>query len=229
MRLAVMQSNYIPWKGYFDLMAFVDKFIILDDVQYTKNDWRNRNLIKTASGVQWLTIPVKSKFGQKIKDTIICGDEWRELHWKSLLQNYRRAPHFHEISGMLEKLYLAEYCSISEVNKTFISFVCSYLGIETEIIDSSCFELASDKNERLISLCKQSGASEYVSGPAAKSYIDCDLFINENVELTWFSYDGYPVYKQLYGDFVHGVSVLDLLFNCGDSSCMYMKHVKNSR
>ena len=224
-----MQSNYIPWKGYFDLMAFVDKFIILDDVQYTKNDWRNRNLIKTASGVQWLTIPVKSKFGQKIKDTIICGDEWRELHWKSLLQNYRRAPHFHEISGMLEQLYLAEYCSISEVNKKFISFVCSYLGIETEIIDSSCFELASDKNERLINLCKQSGASEYVSGPAAKSYIDCDLFINENVELTWFSYDGYPVYKQLYGDFVHGVSVLDLLFNCGNSSYMYMKHVKNSR
>lgn len=229
MKLAVMQSNYIPWKGYFDLMAFVDKFIILDDVQYTKNDWRNRNIIKTASGVQWITIPVRSKFGQKIKDTLICGDEWRELHWKSLLQNYRRAPHFYEVSGMLEELYLAEYSSISEVNKKFILCVCSYLGIETEIIDSSCFELASDKNERLISLCKQSGASEYVSGPAAKNYIDCDLFLNEKIELTWFSYDGYPIYKQLYGDFVHGVSILDLLFNCGNSSHIYMKYVKNSR
>lgn len=226
-KVAILQSNYIPWKGYFDLIGSVDEFILYDDMQYTRRDWRNRNQIKTPQGVQWLTVPVrvKGKYDQKIRDTEIDGSDWVVAHWKALAQNYARAPHFGEIAAWLEPLYLAgSYTHLSGLNRRFIEAVCAYLKIGTVISDSRDYTLVEGKTERLADLCAQAGGTEYVSGPAARDYVDESVFERSGIKLTWFDYAGYPEYPQLWGDFVHGVTVLDLLFNCGKDAGRFMRH-----
>jgi hypothetical protein len=230
-KIAILQSNYIPWKGYFDLVSAVDEFIVYDEVQYTKNDWRNRNLIKTPQGAQWLTIPVKSKgkFGQTIKNTELNDQRWADQHLKSLVLNYRKAPHFTAIYSLIEPLYKSSYQTISEVNLRFMQKICDYLNIPTKITCSWDYQATDYKTdfpqtERLVYLCQQAGGTEYISGPAAQSYIATPLFNEANISLRWFDYQGYPEYPQLWGAFTHTVSVLDLLFNCGPDSANYMRH-----
>lgn len=226
-KVAILQSNYIPWKGYFDLIGSVDEFILYDDMQYTRRDWRNRNQIKTPQGVQWLTVPVrvKGKYDQKIRDTEIDGSDWAVAHWKALAQNYARAPHFAEIAAWLEPLYLAaSYTHLSELNRRFIEAVCAYLQIDTVISDSRDYTLVEGKTERLADLCAQAGGTEYVSGPSARDYVDESVFERSGIQLTWFDYAGYPEYPQLWGEFAHGVTVLDLLFNCGKDAGRFMRH-----
>ncbi len=226
-KVAILQSNYIPWKGYFDMIAAVDEFILYDDMQYTKNDWRNRNQIKTPQGVQWLTVPVrlKGEFGQTIRDAEIDGERWRSLHWKSLNANYRRAKHFAEVAALIEPLYQNSYRTISELNRAFIETICAYLGITTKISNSWDYQLIEGKTERLSNLCQQAGAMEYISGPAAKDYIEEKYFEDAGIKLSWFNYSGYPEYPQQWGEFAHGVSILDLLFNCGKDSPQFMRYV----
>jgi len=228
-KIAIIQSNYIPWKGYFDMIAAVDEFIQFDEVQYTKGDWRNRNKIKTPQGVQWLTVPVvvKGKYFQKIIETEIDGNYWTSLHWKSIVHNYRRATYFSEIASWLEPIYHEEsFNHISQLNYHFIKSICQYLAIDTKITSSTEYHLTDGKTERLAYLCTQAGGTEYISGPAAKNYIDEKVFKDRDIKLTWFDYAGYPSYSQLWGDFVHEVTILDLLFNCGKKSSRYMRYVK---
>jgi len=227
-KVAIVQSNYIPWKGYFDMIAAVDEFILYDDAQYTRRDWRNRNQIKTPQGVQWLTVPVrvKGKYHQKIRDTEIDSSDWAAAHWKTLTQNYRRAPYFAEVATWLEPLYLGEtYTHLSRLNRRLIEAICHYLGIGTAIRNSWDYQQLEGRSERLVGLCLQAGAGEYVSGPAAKSYVEEQAFSDAGIKLTWFHYDGYPEYSQLWGEFTHRVTVLDLLFNCGRDSPRYMRYV----
>ena len=228
-RVAILQSNYIPWKGYFDMVAAVDEFILFDEAQYTARDWRNRNQIKTPQGIQWLTVPVKVKGrrDQKIKDVEIDGSGWAEKHWKTLARNYRRAPHFDAIAAWLEPLYLTErFTRLSQLNHRFIKAVCDYLKIRTILNSSDRYSLADGKTERLADLCAQAGGTEYISGPAAKDYIEERVFKDRGIQLTWFDYSGYPEYPQLWGGFTHKISILDLLFNCGKEAFCYMKHVR---
>lgn len=230
-KVAIVQSNYIPWKGYFDLIAVVDEFVLYDDMQFTRRDWRNRNQIKTPQGLQWLTVPVqvKGKYHQTIRETVVDGREWATSHWKSFAANYRRAPHYEELASLLEPAYLGfEGGSLSVLNRTLIELVCRYLGITTRISNSWDYQLIEGKTERLADLCRQAGGTEYVSGPAAKDYIDDQIFASQGIQLTWFDYQGYPEYPQLWGDFAHGVSIIDLLFNCGPSSPQYMRYVQAS-
>ena len=227
-KIAILQSNYIPWKGYFDLIASVDEFIVYDDMQYTKRDWRNRNKIKTPQGVQWLTIPVlvKGKYFQKIKETEIQDSIWAQEHWKTLEQNYGKAKYFNEISEWLSPLYLEnESNKLSLINISFIQSVCKYLEIKTIIKHSWDYPIIDGKTERLVDLCKIAGGTEYVSGPSAKSYIDEKLFQHKNIKLTWFNYMIYPEYPQLWGAFVHEVTILDLLFNCGEESSRFFRSI----
>ncbi|MEX3637143.1 WbqC family protein [Paraburkholderia sp. BR14320] len=228
-KVAIVQSNYIPWKGYFDMIAAVDEFILYDDMQYTRRDWRNRNQIKTPQGVQWLTVPVrvKGRYDQKINETEIDSDTpWAGNHWKALTQNYRRAPHFEEIAAWLAPFYEEKsFVLLSDFNRSLISEICKYLGIKTRITSSSDYVLADGKTERLADLCAQAGGATYISGPAAKDYVDESIFQNAGIELQWFEYAGYPEYLQQWGEFTHGVTILDLLFNCGKSSAQYMKYV----
>jgi hypothetical protein len=228
-KVAIVQSNYIPWKGYFDMIAAADEFILYDDMQYTRRDWRNRNQIKTPQGVQWLTVPVqvRGKYHQKIRETELDGSDWAAAHWRTLAQNYRRAPHFDEIAAWLEPLYLSEPGThLSPLNRRFIEAICCYLGIATVITDSWDYNLIDGKSERLADLCAQAGGTDYISGPAARGYIDESVFAERGIALTWFDYAGYPEYPQLWGEFTHGVTILDLLFNCGKDACRYMRHVR---
>lgn len=228
-KVAILQSNYLPWKGYFDLIAAVDEFILYDDVQYTRRDWRNRNQIKTPQGLQWLTVPVqvRGKFYQKIRDTQIDGHEWALAHWKALLQNYRRAPHFQVIAEWLEPLYLEQQDThISQLNRRLIEAVCSYLGIKTIIRNSWDYALHDGKTECLAGLCQQAGGQDYVSGPSAKDYLEDKVFQDMGIQLTWFDYNGYPEYPQLWGRFAHNVSIVDLLFNCGPEAHRQMRFVQ---
>ncbi len=225
-RVAIIQSNYIPWKGYFDLIRAVDELIIFDDMQYTRRDWRNRNKIKTPNGPLWLSIPVqtKDKYFQAIRDTKTSEPGWNKRHWKTLVTNYAKAPHFNTYKNVFEELYLSpqsDYLSI--INITFIHAICRLLGIQTHISQSTDYETADGKTERLISLCKQAGATSYLSGPSAKGYIDAALFTDEKINLHYADYSNYPTYPQLYPPFEHGVSILDLLFNAGPASIQYMK------
>lgn len=226
-KVAILQSNYIPWKGYFDMIAAVDEFILYDDMQYTRRDWRNRNKIKTPQGSVWLTVPVKVKgqYFQKIRDTEIDGAAWAATHWKSLTQHYARAPHFREIREWLEPLYMERtYSHLSVLNRTLLEAVCRYLDIRTRISNSWDYTLVDGKTERLANLCRQAGGTEYISGPAAKDYIDERIFADYGIKLAWFDYESYPVYPQLWGEFTHFVSILDLLFNCGKDSSRYMRY-----
>jgi hypothetical protein len=224
-RVAVLQSNYIPWKGYFDLLAAVDEFILYDDMQYTKNDWRNRNRIKTPQGVQWLTVPAGAAIHRRIRD-VALDDRWQAGHWKSLEANYRRARHFADVAAWLQPLYLERsHDNLSALNRTFIEAICSYMGIPTRLTNSWDYELAGGKTERLVALCVQAGATHYLSGPAARDYLDVPAFDAAGIEVEWFDYAGYPEYPQLWDGFAHDVTVLDLLFNCGPEAHRYMKHV----
>jgi hypothetical protein len=230
-KVAVLQSNYIPWKGYFDLIAYVDEFIIYDDMQFTKRDWRNRNKIKTPTGLQWLSVPVlsKGKFHQKINETRIDGNQWQKDHWNALTKNYSRAHFFEEISKWLKPLYLErDYSFLSDLNLTFIDEICSYLNIKTKISSSSDYDLTGDKTERLVNLCKQTGATEYISGPAAKAYLDVSILKSSEIQLSWFDYNGYRPYPQLWGIFTNEVSILDMLFNCGKNTTKFMKQIQPS-
>ncbi|MDO9224745.1 MAG: WbqC family protein [Pseudomonadota bacterium] len=226
-KIAIVQSNYIPWKGYFDMIAAVDEFILYDDVQFTKNDWRNRNKIKTPKGVEWISIPVGQGINRRIRDVELLDHRWQEKHWKSLAQNYRRSPHFAEIAAWLETLYLGQlYTHLSQVNRAFIEAICNYLGVRTRITNSWDYTLLDGKTERLADLCAKTGGSEYISGPAAMDYIDKSVFEGMGIKLTWFDYTDYPEYPQSWGPFEHGVSIMDLLFNCGKDSYQFMRYVR---
>ena len=223
-KIAVVQSNYIPWKGYFDLINLVDEFILFDDVQYTKSDWRNRNKIKSQNGLIWLTIPVKHNYLQKIKDTVISYPGWNRKHWKSIVQNYSKAKYFHTYRELFEDLYLG--CNerfLSQINYRFLTAICEILGINTKLSWSMDYRLIEGKTERLVDLCKQSGATEYISGPAAKCYINEALFAEQGIALRYMDYSGYPEYNQLFPPFEHNISIIDLIFNEGPDAPKYMK------
>jgi hypothetical protein len=224
--IAVVQSNYIPWRGYFDLINSVDEFILYDDVQYTIRDWRNRNIIKTQNGPRWLTIPVevKGKYFQKIKDTVISDTTWGRKHWASIIHNYSRAKYFLIYRELFKDLYLrSEDKLLSQINYRFIIAICQILGIRTTISRSMDYNLVGDKTERLVHLCKQAGATAYLSGPSAKVYLDEDVFRNEGIAVAYIDYSGYPEYRQLYPPFEPSVTIIDLIFNEGPSATGYMK------
>ena len=223
-KVAILQSNYIPWKGYFDLINMVDEFIIYDSVQYTKNDWRNRNKIKTSQGVIWLTIPVKHSLSQNISEIETLNNSWRKKHWSTISQSYAKSSFFKEYSEIFKELYLnSERTNLNKINLEFIKAVNSILNIKTKISDSLDYEKKGDRVEKLVNICKQAGATEYISGPAAKSYIDLNLFESENIQVSWIDYSGYPSYNQTHGEFEHAVSILDLIFNEGENSKQFMK------
>jgi hypothetical protein len=223
--IAVVQSNYIPWRGYFDLMNSVDEFILFDDVQYTRRDWRNRNTIKAATGAIWLTIPVevKGKYSQQIKDTIVIDGKWAREHWRSIVYNYSKAPYFSEYKELFEELYLGiEERFLSQINFRFITAICRILGINTTLSWSMDYQLIGDQTERLTNLCKQANATSYLSGPRAKAYLDEEMFSRQGIELSYMDYSSYGEYRQLYPPFKLHVSIIDLIFNEGPDASNFM-------
>lgn len=223
--IAIVQSCYIPWKGYFDLINSVDEFVLYDDQQYTRRDWRNRNRIKTAQGTRWLSIPVdvKGKYLQRIDETKVSDPAWSEKHWRTLTHSYSRAPFFEPYREEVGGLYRAfDDVLLSNINRRFLELACSLLGITTRLTSSTGYEVEGRKTERLVAICQAASATRYVSGPSARAYLEPMLFEAAGVELSFIDYTGYPVYEQLYPPFDHAVTILDLLFHTGPSAPAHM-------
>lgn len=224
--VAILQSNYIPWKGYFDIIRQCDEFVIFDEVQYTRRDWRNRNRIKTAHGLQWLTIPVsvKGKYDQSIAETQVVDTAWRAKHWKAIDLNYRNSPCYDQFADRIRSIY--ETCDstyLSRINLHFIKEINALLDIKTRISSSFDYASAAGKNERLIAICKGAGADVYLSGPAGRCYIDEQQFADHGLSVRWADYSDYPQYRQLFEGFEHNVSIIDLILNTGLNALSYMK------
>lgn len=222
--VVVLQSNYIPWKGYFDLIHDADLFVFYDDLQYTKNDWRNRNRVKTAHGAEWITIPAGSDCNRLICEVELKDAGWQEKHWRTLQQNYGTCPYFARYCAFLEEIYRGRrWTMLSELNHFLIRHIAhEFLGITTEFADSRSFALGGQKQDRLLELLERVGTRRYVSGPAARSYIERERFAALDIELVWKDYAGYPEYPQRFPPFEHGVTILDLLFNVGPDAPWYI-------
>ncbi len=217
-KVAVIQSNYIPWKGYFDIIHDVDLFIFYDDVQFTKNDWRNRNKYKTKHGTKWISIPVGQDLNRLICEVEITDHTWQKQHYKMLTQTYAKARFTKDYLPFLEEVYLSrEWSNLSELNQFLIREISQrFLGIKkTEFQDSREYSLSGAQLDRLIGLLKKVGAEAYISGPAGKEYILEDRFKAEKIQLIYKDYTDYPEYDQIYPPFAHHVNIFDVLFHCG--------------
>ena len=223
MKVGIIQSNFLPWRGYFDFIREVDLFILHDDLQYTKGDWRNRNKIKTPNGVQWITVPVHYQHtNQLIEETSIDNSKpWTRSMLNKIRNSYQKAPFFELYFSELSDLLLEPAASISDLNLRLINWVCAHLEIKTPITFSQVYHPQGTKTERLIGILEQVGATTYLSGPAAQVYLEPDLFEQANIRLEYKVYD-YPEYEQLYPPFEPGVSVIDLLFMVGEKATKYL-------
>ncbi|MCH7344188.1 WbqC family protein [Pelomonas sp. CA6] len=223
-RVVVLQSNYIPWKGYFDLIRDAELFCFYDDVQFTKNDWRNRNRIKTAQGPRWLSVPVGTDLNRLVCEVRMSDARWQASHWDSLRQAYGKQPFFRHYRDFFEEIYRGRvWESLSELNQHLIRRIAGeLLGIQTRFDDSRHYRSEGVRLERLMGLLQQLGCSHYISGPAAKDYIDPAVFERAGMRLSWKDYSGYPVYEQPHPPFEHGVSILDLLFCVGPDAPQYI-------
>lgn len=218
-RICILQPNYLPWKGVFDLINRVDVFVFLDDVQYTEHDWRNRNKIKTKDGVKWIVVPVKNskRRGQLILEAEIDNrTNWQRKHYNSFVMNYSRAPYFKDHRWIIEKIFMEKnWDNISELNIHSTRLIADVLGIQTHFKKSSELKIKTDdKQERIIEICKKLGAKEYLSGPAAREYLNLSVFNQNDIKVEFIEYK-YAEYQQLFPPFSHSVTVLDVLFNCG--------------
>jgi hypothetical protein len=229
--VVILQSNFLPWRGYFDLLRCCDMFLILDMVQYTKNDWRNRNRIKTPAGPAWLTIPVNHKFSRRsaIDATRIADSRWVDTHIKTIKQNYSRAPCFDkEAPALFDQLRsLAKEECLSTINTRLLAYMRARIGIATPVIN--CVDIVPrdalvrmDPSERLLALCRECCATRYLSGPSAKAYLNTPIFDAAGIEVSWISYESYPEYPQLWGAFEPRLSIIDLLLNVGSSAASYI-------
>jgi hypothetical protein len=227
MRIAVIQSCYVPWKGFFDLIGRCDEFVIYDRMQYVKRHWHNRNRIKTANGLEWLTIPVvtKGRFEQPI-DEVEIEKPWADKHWRALELAYQRAAFFDHYAATVKSWYerADKQARLTDVNEIFLRGIAGLLGLKTRIVRDRSYPAGGTKTERLLGIARAAGADHYLSGPSAQEYFDESLFTAAGITPEWMSYEGYPEYPQLYGGFEHGVTALDLLFNTGADAPRYLSH-----
>jgi len=226
LRISIIQSCYIPWKGFFDLIGRCEEYVVYDSAQFVKGHWHNRNRIKTAAGTRWLTIPVitSNRLGQSIRDVEI-SKKWADQHWDAIEQAYRNAAFFAEYRALVRSWYeqADKTLSLSEVNSIFISGIASQLGITTRMKSDLAYPQAGTRSEKVLSIARAAGADRYLSGPSAKVYLDESIFAAEGIAVEWMNYEGYSPYPQLHGSFEHAVTSLDLLFNTGPEAGKYLK------
>lgn len=224
MKTGIIQSSYIPWRGYFDFIASVDVFVFHDDIQYTKGDWRNRNRIKTAQGLEWLTVPVyyKNVSQQIYKTEIDYSQSWINKHLGYFKHNYSNAKYVADAFDIISVIESQRFETISQLNITLINRICAYLGILTKTCMSAEFSLSGTKTDRLIDLLQKLDSTSYLSGPSADAYLDKEAFRRNNIQLEYKSYN-YAPYPQLWGEFNGAVSVLDLIANCGPEAKNFIR------
>jgi len=221
MLVAIHQLHYLPWLRYIHKMASADVFVILDNIQFNKNGWQNRNKIKTAEGSQILTVPVFHKSSQNLDEVLIDNKPpWRKKHWSSLCHHYGKAPFFREHAVFFQKIFETPWEKLNDLNYEILQYLISVLGVKTKVVRGSDLDIDGEATERLVHICKLLGAKGYLTGAyAAETYLDSKVFAREGVELVMQNYEC-PPYPQLYPKtgFVPDLSVVDLLFNCGPKS-----------
>lgn len=219
MKVGIIQSNYLPWRGYFDFIDEVDLFIVHDDLQFTKGDWRNRNRIKTPNGARWITVPVHyQRTAQLICDTTIdYSQNWQREHRNLLAASLSRAPHLEDVWRLLEPAWSAGHRTISELNVALMRGICAYLDIRTPLRMSAEFAVTGVRTGRLIELLTAVGATTYLSGPAGRGYLDEPRFADAGIRLEYKQYS-YPPYSQLWGPFDGSLSIVDTIANCGPAA-----------
>jgi hypothetical protein len=220
MRLSILQPSYLPWLGFFDQMHRADSFVFLDDVQFTRRDWRNRNKIRTPNGWAWLTVPVlqKSRFKQLLKETRIDNSiPWARKHCETIRCHYAQAPFFDLYFPALESVYNKRWDYLLDLCYETLHILQEALGIQVSILKASEIGLESAKKEKILALCQTLGASHYLTGDAAQDYLCPEDFDQLGIVLEMQNYQ-HPSYHQRYPGFVPYLSVIDLLFNEGERS-----------
>jgi len=224
-RICIIQSCYIPWKGFFDLIRRCDEYVIFDTAQYVKGHWHNRNRIKTADGVTWLTIPVltKGRYDQPI-DQVEIEKPWADKHWRAIELAYKRAPFFEQFAPAVKRWYerADKQARLTDVNAIFLHGIADLFGVKTRIVRDTAYPADGTKTKRLLGIARAAGADRYLSGPSARAYFDEAMFTEAGITPEWMSYAGYPEYPQLHGTFEHAVSAFDLLFNAGPDAPRYL-------
>ena len=226
-KIAILQSNYIPWIGYFDIINSVDDFVIYDSVQYTKNDWRNRNQIKTANGPIWLTIPIATSKSstQSIREAKISDSNWTKKHWKSIELGMVRSPHFEKFRDDWFSWYqiASELDRLHDVNILFLNGICEQFGISTKLVfDSDISYSGKTPSEKLVSICISLNADIYLTGPAGLNYLNKEVFTEKGIGIEVMQYQHYKSYNQLYGGYIQNVTALNLLANVGADSYSHL-------
>lgn len=219
MIVAIHQPQYIPWLGYFGKMMLADAFVLLDTVQYVKNEWINRNRLRTPQGWQWLTVPVEYRFPQTILETHINHRvAWQRKHGKTLQQLYGKAPFFSDYSGYFEDLYEKSWDSLTTLNVEIIGYLMKRLGISIPVYRAAEMDIL-DRNPtgRLIEICRQLGATTYLSGAVGRDYLEIEQFEQAGLRLRFQAFQP-PVYEQVFPGFEAGLSVVDLLFCQGEEN-----------
>ena len=230
--VVITQSNYIPWRGYFDMLRSADEVVLLESVQYTRRDWRNRNRIKTPQGTRWLTVPVEAKgrYLQALDETRINDPRWATNHIRAIELAYSRAPHYAELAPWLFDMLrgVAAEPLLTKVNEQLLRALCEQLGITvpirrcSHVLDRNALR-SMQPTERLLAIATELGATRYLTGPSAQDYLDIGLFEAAGIQVSWMSYDGYAEYPQLWGVFEPYVSIVDLLFNTGQEAARYLE------
>ncbi len=218
MIVAVHQPQYLPWLGYFDKIDQAEAFVLLDNVQYKKNEWQNRNRIRTAQGWQWISVPVLNQFGQQIKDVRINNRvRWKKKHFHALLYNYSKSPYFNEHRPFFERTFNRDWQYLLDINTHMIKYLVGALGINTEIVIASDLNVRNHPTERLIDICKALGADTYLAGIGGYKYMDMERFKQAGIEVIFQDFQ-HGTYSQLFDTFEPFMSVVDLLFNHGKES-----------
>jgi hypothetical protein len=230
MLVAIHQPEHMPWLGFFEKMLRADAFVLLDDVQFSKGDFQNRNRVKGRDGAQWLTVPVVQRFPQRINEVEVAGRGWQAKHWKTLVSCYARAAHFERFAGEFEEFYARPWAKLSELNVEAIRMLARAFGVEKRLIFSSSLGAGGQKSELVLNICKAVGASRYYSGRAGSTYLDAEAFQRAGVEIVVQEFE-HPVYEQLFmkeQGFVPSLSAVDLLFNRGAESLSLIADLKRT-
>jgi len=225
--VSIRQPGYLPFSGFFKKIQSSDVFVFLDDVQFEKNDWDNRNKIRTSNGSMWLTIPVMHKFGQRLNEVKIDNNKnWNRKHLNALKLNYSNAPFFSKYWGKIESILEQRWEVLIDLNYSLIDYFISELNLPNKTIKSSDLKINASGSEKLLKICQKLNTSIYLSGELGKNYLNEKIFANANIKIIYEKFE-HPTYNQIYGKFIPNMSIIDLLFNEGPNALEIIKNTKN--
>jgi len=230
MKVSIFQPTYLSWLGFYKAIAWADKFVFLDDVQFESHSWQSRNRIKSATGELVLTVPIIRNFPQNINEVRInYSRDWIKSHLKSIQFNYGRSHFFRDFFSLLESFFQTRPEKLLELNVNIIKGICDFLGIKTDFYYSSTLAVGDfNKNEKVIAILKKLSAEQYLYAEGAWEYMakEIDLYQNNKIQLVPLKFTP-PVYGQLYGEFISRLSIVDIIFNCGkDKTAEIIKNIK---